>query len=327
MVDPKEPFEPAPSQSPLWPPPHIVISGCLGFTLCRWDKELIDPPLINKLKPFIRFEPVCPEMAIGLGVPRRPIRVIIDKNKFRLIQPETGLDLTDQMNSFAQKFIASHQEVDGWILKSRSPSCGFRTTKIFTSAKSTTPLRRGSGLFAQQVKKALPFIPLEDEERLESPELLEKFLIKIFILARFHQAKEKLEVKDLVNFHQQNLELLQIFHQKKVHTLDNIINRPPLNKPWRVWDEYEICLKSLINYPLRRPTIIKILQQLLPRFLPVLSSREKEKLDNLAHLFLKRKIILNPLLRILTQAAQQYNPELLKKHTFFSPYPLHLVTL
>ena len=326
MVDPKGPFEPAPSKSPLWPPPHIVISGCLGFTLCRWDKELLDPPLINKLKPFIRFEPVCPEMAIGLGVPRRPIRVIIDKNKFRLVQPETGLDLTTPMNSFARKFMATHREVDGWILKSRSPSCGFRNTKIFASAKSSTPLRRGSGLFARQVKKLLPFTPFEDEERLESPELLEKFLIRIFILARFHRAKAKRAINALFNFHRQNRELLFIFGRRNVQALDKIITPSQLNKSAVLWKEYEIHLKKTIMRPFLRASVIKALQHLVAEYFPFLSHLGKKELDYLAHLYLKRKIILNPLLQVLAQTAQQHNPELLGQHSLLAPYPLHLVT-
>jgi uncharacterized protein YbbK (DUF523 family)/uncharacterized protein YbgA (DUF1722 family) len=308
------------------PQPHIVISRCLGFAACRWDQQFIESPLINKLKPFIRFEPVCPEIEIGLGVPRPPIRVVIDRQKFRLIQPETGLDLTPKMDSFARKFIASHQEVDGWILKSRSPSCGLRDTKIFTSGTSSAPLKRGAGLFALWIKQSLSLVPLEDEQRLESPEFLEKFLIRIFTLARFRQAKSSREIRALVNFHHQNRELLQIFGMKNLHLLDKIITFSNQDKLPFLWSEYENHLKKIINSPFRRKTVLKVLRQMIDSYFPFLSPREKDDLENSVHLYLKKKTLLSPLLQILEKAALRHNPDLLENLSLITPYPLHLVT-
>jgi uncharacterized protein YbgA (DUF1722 family)/uncharacterized protein YbbK (DUF523 family) len=86
---------------------------------------------VEKLKPFVNFVPVCPEVETGLGVPRNPIRIVLAKGKRRLVQPATGLDLTEKMEKFADSFLSSLGEVDGFILKRGSPSSGFKNVKVY----------------------------------------------------------------------------------------------------------------------------------------------------------------------------------------------------
>jgi len=77
----------------------VVSSKCLEFEACRYNGVMIPDPFVRKLIPLADFLPVCPEMEIGLGVPRDPIRVVSEKGGLRLIQPSTGLDCTEKMLS------------------------------------------------------------------------------------------------------------------------------------------------------------------------------------------------------------------------------------
>ena len=83
--------------------PIIVISKCITFAAVRWDSTIIASEFVEKLKPYVEFVPVCPEVEIGLGVPRNPIRLVSRNGDIRLIQPSTGLDLTEKMEEFAER--------------------------------------------------------------------------------------------------------------------------------------------------------------------------------------------------------------------------------
>lgn len=84
-----------------FPKPWVVVSRCLGFAPCRYDGSVIPNPVGAALQTHVEFVPVCPEVEIGLGVQRPPIRLVRD-SPVRLIQPDTGQDLTAKTEAFAQ---------------------------------------------------------------------------------------------------------------------------------------------------------------------------------------------------------------------------------
>ena len=112
--------------------PKIVVSKCLEFDTCRYDGQMITNRYVDKLKNFIEFKPICPEVEIGMGTPRAPIRVIKEDDKMTIYQEETKKDFTQKMNNFSDSYLSKLNDVDGFILKSRSPSCGIGTSKIYT---------------------------------------------------------------------------------------------------------------------------------------------------------------------------------------------------
>ena len=97
--------------------PRILISKCLEFDACRYDGKMISNVYINTLKNYVDFITVCPEVEIGLGVPRDPIHLIKTKNKLTLFQPSTKSDLGAKMKSFSKEFMGSINYLDGIIFK------------------------------------------------------------------------------------------------------------------------------------------------------------------------------------------------------------------
>ena len=103
---------------------------------------------IERLEPHVRFRPVCPEVEIDLGTPRDPIRIYLQDEKKALYQSSTQRHLTRKMNAFSGRFLASLEEVDGFILKAKSPSCAITDAKIFPAPTSADHIAMGAGLFA-----------------------------------------------------------------------------------------------------------------------------------------------------------------------------------
>ena len=90
--------------------PNIVISNCLELAPCRYNGQVVHDDFVKKLGKHVNFTPVCPEMAIGLGVPRFPVRLISKGQENRLVQPATDADLTDKMIQFSETFLAGLRE-------------------------------------------------------------------------------------------------------------------------------------------------------------------------------------------------------------------------
>ena len=137
--------------------PRILVSKGIEFDSCRYNSQMISSDFVKKLKKFVDFKPVCAEVEIGLGVPRNPIRIVEKKGMVKLIQPETKKDLTKDMIEFSNRFL-DDLEIDGVILKSKSPSCGIKDVKIFPSEEKSPPLRRDKGFFGGAVVEKFSFV-------------------------------------------------------------------------------------------------------------------------------------------------------------------------
>jgi uncharacterized protein YbbK (DUF523 family) len=166
------------------PRPILVLSRCLELDACRYNGEMIRAPFVARLLPFVDVKPVCPEVEIGLGVPRDPIRLIGRGAGLRLVQPSSDRDLTGEMVRFVTRFLDALDEADGFVLKARSPSCGIAHTKIYAATLDTDPTDTGAGLFGAAVLARFPHAAVEDEVGLAEPERRHRFLVKLFESAR-----------------------------------------------------------------------------------------------------------------------------------------------
>jgi uncharacterized protein YbbK (DUF523 family) len=166
--------------------PRVVLSRCLELAECRYDGGGIRSDVVRMLAGEVEFVPVCPEVRIGLGVPRAPIQIEEEGGTQRLVQPSTGRDLTELMAGFGESFADAHPAVDGVLLKSRSPSCGIDDVKIYEGGALRED--RGMGMFARVMAARYPHLPMEDEARLEVPAVLESWLERVRMAARWRVA-------------------------------------------------------------------------------------------------------------------------------------------
>jgi uncharacterized protein YbbK (DUF523 family) len=165
------------------PRPIVVISRCIDFDSCRYNGQVIRASLREQLEPHVDLRPICPELEIGLGVPRDPVRLMRSPGGVRMQQPSTGRDLTTAMTRFSRAYLEQLGAVDGFILKSRSPSCGVRDTKVFHGATDEAGHDRGSGLFAAHVLARFPHAAVADERELSDPRVREDFVSRLRVIA------------------------------------------------------------------------------------------------------------------------------------------------
>lgn len=160
--------------------PVIVVSKCLLGECCRYDGKSISAPAVLSLSNPVEFVPVCPETGIGLPVPRDPIRLVKTRRGIRLIQVRTDADLTAQMRSYCRRFLTG-LEADGFILKARSPSCAVRDAVVHEDRGEVMEETR-PGLFGAEILSRFPGLPVVDDERLEEPTVMLRFVGRLFVV-------------------------------------------------------------------------------------------------------------------------------------------------
>lgn len=162
--------------------PLVAVSRCLLGERTRYDGELIvDEILLSDLRNFevIGF---CPELEIGLGVPRNPIVLVKRGKKIFAIDRENGVDFTERLLSVSRAFCEKNRKIHGFILKSKSPSCAISDARILVSSNGPYE-SQGMGVFAREAKRRFPFIPVIDENGFREKDHKFRFMLRVFILA------------------------------------------------------------------------------------------------------------------------------------------------
>jgi uncharacterized protein YbbK (DUF523 family) len=160
--------------------PRVGVSACLLGQAVRYNGgHKRDALLLEILGPHVEWLPVCPEMELGMGTPRPPIRLQRRDEAIRLVMPSTGSDYTDAMREYAERRVEILAEagLDGYVLKQGSPSCGMENVEVHGDGD---PSRDGRGLFAEVLIARLPLLPVEEEGRLGDPLLRDGFMASVF---------------------------------------------------------------------------------------------------------------------------------------------------
>jgi uncharacterized protein YbbK (DUF523 family) len=162
----------------------VGISSCLLGEQVRYDGgHRKNDYITDVLADYFEFLPFCPEVSIGLGIPRETIRLELINDEVRCVGSETAnLDVTEQLYSAADNEKIWHQDLCGYIFKRGSPSCGMEKVKLYTDKEVS---RNGVGLYAQRLMQNFPYLPVEEEGRLEDPRLRENFIQRVYLLSRW----------------------------------------------------------------------------------------------------------------------------------------------
>jgi uncharacterized protein YbbK (DUF523 family) len=160
---------------------RLGISSCLLGEEVRYDGGHRHAPYItDTLGQYVEWVPVCPEVECGMPVPREPMRLEGDPHDPRLVVINTGEDKTQHLREWAAGKAAEleKEELDGFIFKSGSPSCGMERVKVFD--EEGVCREKGLGLFAAAMMELLPRLPVTDEKQMSAPVNREKFVKTFF---------------------------------------------------------------------------------------------------------------------------------------------------
>lgn len=307
--------------------PRVVFSRCLGFDACRYNGQMISDRVVESIVPFVQPITVCPEMAIGLGVPREPIRLIEERGDLVLFQPATGRNLTAEMASFADRYLDELTDVDGFVLKYRSPSCGPTQVRVYNSRAPEAGHRKGSGAFGGRSLERFGELAVEDEGRLQNFDIRQHFLTKLYTLARFRETTARGGMKDLVEFHANHKFLLMAYSQTAMRQLGRVVanaERLPLDQVVRTYRTE--LLAALAKAP-RRTSAINVLLHGFGYVSDELSPSEKSFFLDALERYRARQIPLSVPASLVRSWSIRFDVEYLLDQVYFEPFPQELVSV
>lgn len=314
--------------------PVLVISECLGFAPVRYNGVEVPFDLVHEFDPHVSFRPICPEIGIGLGVPRDPIRLVRRKESraaanqppsAQLVQPSTGRDLTRDMAGFGERFLGGIDGVDGFILKSRSPSCGPDGVKLFATAEGESPVARRPGLFAADVLARFPWAAIEDEARLMDGRLRHHFLTKLFGLARLRNVEAGGRVRDLVAFHARHELLLMAHHQTRARALGRLVANAEAKPFTELVREYRMLFGAALAKPARVPSVANALEHAFEYVSEHVSASDNRLYGRKLNRYKSSGIEAEKVTDLVYSWAVRFDVDYLLGQVFFEPYPEALV--
>ncbi len=307
--------------------PRIVISKCIEFDTCRYNGQMISSDFVKQLKSFVEFIPVCPEFEIGLGVPRDPIRVVSIEGNLKLVQPNTERDVTKDMVEFSNSFLDKLSDIDGFILKSKSPSCGIKDAKIHTVKGPQPKDPKGPGFFGKAVQEKYPNLAVEDEGRLLNSRIKQHFLTKIYALRKFREVKKSMSKKDLVEYQSYNKLFFGAYSQKETKELGRIVANMDKYPFEKIFQNYEAHLYALFSKPPKCSPNINILLHGFGYISKNLNKKEKEFFFETIDKYRNGNVSLSVPTTILKSWVLRFDEKYLENQSFFEPYPDELLSV
>lgn len=308
--------------------PRVVVSRCLGFAACRYNAQVVKDDFVAQLATHVDFIEVCPEEEIGLGTPREPIRLVRGADGgTALVQPATGRELTVLMRDFSQLFLDRIDQVDGFILKNRSPSCGTAGVKVYGAATGAPPVGKGPGLFAEAVLERFGGTAVEDEGRLRNRAIREHFLTKLHALARLRELAAAPSAGALVDFHGSYKYVLMTCSQQRLRTLGRIVAGAGRGRAAAAVEEYRAEFARALARPPRLAAHVNTLMHILGYFSDGLSAAEKALFLDLLQDYRAGRTPLSAALALLRAWTVRFDVPYLAGQAYFEPYPRALASL
>jgi uncharacterized protein YbgA (DUF1722 family)/uncharacterized protein YbbK (DUF523 family) len=311
------------------PKPRLGISACLLGEKVRYDGgDKRDCFLTETFGRHVEWVPVCPEVEIGMGIPREAVRLVGDPPKPRMIAERSGKDWTAQFNPFAAKRVQALTALDlaGYIFKKNSPSCGMERVRVYNS--KGVPTRQGRGLFAAAVMRELPLLPVEEEGRLNDPALRENFIERVFAYYRWQRLRRRRRsISSLVDFHTRYKFLLLAHSERHYRKLGRIVAEVKPSPITKAYEEYgQLFMEALAIHATVRKHC-NVLNHMMGYFSKELSHAEREELIGHILDFRRNLVPLIVPLTLVRHYVNKYGVGYLLGQVYLQPSPKELLLL
>ena len=304
----------------------IGISSCLLGNNVRWNGgHQRDRYLTNTLGQYVEWVPVCPEVEIGLGIPRETLRLVGDPDDPQLVTTKTGIDHTDRMKTWARQKLKdlAKEDLCGFVFKCDSPSSGMIRVKVY--GKKGMPQKKGVGIFARAFMDYFPLIPVEDDGRLRNPLIRENFIDQVFTLKRWRATRNRRScVGNVVDFHSRNKLVIMAHSPRYLKEMGKMVAGGKQMTCNLLYLEYE----KLLLEALRLKTTVKknfnVLQHMMGYFKKQLTADEKQELLEVMDHYKQSLVPLVVPLTLFRHYVRKYDQPYLQQQTWLNPHPVDL---
>ncbi|MDF1832508.1 MAG: DUF523 and DUF1722 domain-containing protein [Porticoccaceae bacterium] len=301
----------------------VGISSCLLGNEVRFDGGHKHSRLCtDSLSRYFEFVPECPEVASGMSIPRKPIRLIGDIQAPKVVAVhDNSLDYTDQLKTFSEYKAQQLDELCGYVFMQKSPSCGVFRVKVYQEG-GYPAAEPGRGVYAKAVMEAKPLLPVEESGRLEDAVLRESFITRVYAYHNWQQLKKQgLSYQSILEFHASYkyclmartpthyVELGRLLADAGKHDIDDLAER------------YFSLLMENLSVLATRKTHTNVLMHLQGYLKKVLSAKEKQELGNIIEQYRTHQVPLIVPITLLKHHFNNHPDPYIEKQAYLQPYP------
>lgn len=301
----------------------VGISSCLLGEEVRYNGGHKHSSLCTRdLGRYFEFLSVCPEVGIGLGVPRKPIRLVGNPHDPDVVEVgDPTRNVTRQLKDFSQNRIPALHDLCGYIFIKGSPSCGLFRVKVY-NATGHPQEETGRGVYARAVTEAYPLLPVEEAGRLQDAVLRENFITRVFAYSNWRALEAGgLTAARLIDFHSRYKYTLMAHNPQSYTALGRMLADAGKQDPEKLGEQYFAALMESLTRKASRRSNTNVLMHLQGYLKQELSSREKEKLGEVITQYRNGIIPLIVPVTLLRNHFHNHPNDYIAKQAFLQPYP------
>jgi len=306
---------------------RLGISSCLLGEEVRWDGgHKRDRFIAEHLSRHVEYVPVCPELEVGMGVPREAVRLVGDSAVPRMVGIHTGKDWTAGMREYARSRVRQLEALDlsGYVLKKDSPSCGMERVRVHSG--KGRPSRKGVGLFARELQIRMPLLPVEEEGRLQDAGLRENFIERVFAYRRLKDLLDSgCRRRNLVLFHTAHKYLLLSHSPGSYQELGRLVAGAKEHAGKRLGAIYGERFMEALRSPATVARHFKVLQHAAGYFRDILHAEDKQDLQRVLDDYRRHLVPLVVPLTLLKHHIERQRIEFLQNQIYFHWHPKELM--
>ncbi len=303
--------------------PLLGIGSCLAGNAVRYNGQTKAPNQhIRRLADHFELRPFCPEMGIGLGVPRPPIHLVGSETAVRVLDVATHThDYTEQIAGFARTVLDAAPELCGYILVKGSPSCGYERVKRFND-KGHSVASDQRGIFAAALGRLDPLLPLEDDGRLNDPGLRESFVTRAYTYHEWKQiTAEGLTAHRLVQFYSRYKYLVMAHHVPAYKSLGRMLADAGKREPEELGAEFIEILMDALKRRATRRSHSNVLYHLAGYLKRKVGGEERQRLAALIEQYRTGIVPLVVPVTMLRHHFANHPNAYIDQQVFMTPYP------
>lgn len=308
---------------------RIGVSACLLGREVRFDgQHKRDAFLVDALGPFVEFVPICPEVEVGMSIPREPVRLVGAARSPHLLGQRSGNDWTARMTSFSHRRVdaLARESLSGYVLKKDSPSCGLLRVKLYPSEAADAPDRVGQGLFAAALTRAFPHLPIEEEGRLNDAHLRESFIERMFAYHRLQSLwATRWTLGSLVAFHTANKMSLLSHDEPGYRRLGRLVGTAKALPRAELRERYQAGFMTGLGKLATPGRHVNVMTHMLGHFSDRLEPVARQELLGVVEDYRHGLVPLIAPLTLLRHYVRTLKVEYLLGQTYLDPHPKELM--
>jgi uncharacterized protein YbgA (DUF1722 family)/uncharacterized protein YbbK (DUF523 family) len=306
--------------------PSVGVGACLVGSKVRYNGESKRKNRhIEHLGEHVQLQAFCPEVAIGMGVPRQTVRLVGDIGSVRLTDSATQTaDYTQPMQAYAAEVMEKHPDMTGYILVKGSPSCGFDRVKRYND-KGNPVLSDSVGIFAAELRRLDPLLPVEEDGRLCDAGLRENFVNRVFAYQEWKAFRAgDVDHHGLIQYWSRYKYLVMSHHVPTYKAIGRLLSGSTVLPIQETATRFITLLMEGLGHMATRNTHSNVLQHIQGYLKRDLDSADKGEMNSLITQYRHGQIPLVVPLTLLHHHFRLHKSDYIDRQVYMQPYPAQL---